>query len=202
MTYLKGGQGVGKSSLMKRVAAVCEAAGHAVEYYHCSSDPDSLDGIAIPALGYAMMDGTAPHVYDPVLPVARDELIALGDLLDVAPLRSKADAIARLTREIGALFRRAYGFLAAASAVRDAACQAELRAGAVAELCREQSERMPLRGGYGPVRELFAEAYTPRGYVSLLDTLPHERAVVLEAPFGRASTRYCARCAIERGSVG
>ena len=85
MFYIKGGPGVGKSTLMRRVAQAAAQAGQPVEYYHCSSDPDSLDGIALPGLGWAMMDGTSPHVYDPVTPGARDTLIPLGDCLDAEP---------------------------------------------------------------------------------------------------------------------
>jgi len=32
-----------------------------VEYHHCSSDGNSLDGVALPDQGIALLDGTAPH---------------------------------------------------------------------------------------------------------------------------------------------
>lgn len=70
MFYLKGGPGVGKSTLMRRVGEAAEKAGLEVEYFHCSSDPDSLDAVCLPQKGAALMDGTAPHVYDPVAPGA------------------------------------------------------------------------------------------------------------------------------------
>lgn len=61
-TYiLKGGPGTGKSSLMKRLGAFFEAAGRAVEYYHCASDPDSLDAVVIPDAKAAVVDGTSPQ---------------------------------------------------------------------------------------------------------------------------------------------
>ena len=188
MVYLKGGPGVGKSSLMKRVAAAYEAKGLAVEYFHCLSDPDSLDGIAIPEVGFGMMDGTAPHVYDPVLPVARDELINLADFLDAPALRAHVPEIAQHSAEISKLFRRAYGFLSAAAAVRDTACIAVANSKAQVELLHDLTDRLlPLRGGYGSSRELFAEAYTPKGYQTLLETLPHATAVSLELPFGASA---------------
>ena len=52
---------------MRRIGAAAEAKGHAVEYILCSGDPDSLDGVYIPALGVGYADGTAPHVLDPEL---------------------------------------------------------------------------------------------------------------------------------------
>ena len=90
MYFIKGGPGVGKSTLMRRVAQTAEEKGLDVLYYHCSSDPDSLDGICLPARGMGMMDGTAPHVYDPAVPGARDTLLSLGNHLDEAALMPSA----------------------------------------------------------------------------------------------------------------
>ena len=65
---LKGGPGCGKSTLMKQVGRAMEERGHSVEYIRCSGDPDSLDAVVIPALGAAVVDGTAPHVVEPHYP--------------------------------------------------------------------------------------------------------------------------------------
>ena len=47
-TYiLKGGPGVGKSTFMKKLAKLSEDKGYTCEYFYCSSDPSSLDGIII-----------------------------------------------------------------------------------------------------------------------------------------------------------
>ena len=43
---LKGGPGTGKSSLMKKVGDYFFNKGYTIEYHHCSSDNNSLDGIA------------------------------------------------------------------------------------------------------------------------------------------------------------
>ena len=75
---LKGGPGVGKSTLMRRLGE--EIAEHRdVEFLHCSSDNDSLDGIVVPSAGVMMVDGTAPHIVDPVLPGAVDGIVNLGE---------------------------------------------------------------------------------------------------------------------------
>ena len=125
MFYIKGGPGVGKSSLMKAVGKAAESAGLRVEYFYCSSDPESLDGVAIPEKGAALMDGTAPHVYDPVLPGARDTLVSLGDFLDEKALRSSQEELQETQRQISARFTRCYHYLAAAAQVRKAACAGE-----------------------------------------------------------------------------
>ncbi|MDF2547200.1 MAG: ATPase [Anaerosolibacter sp.] len=58
---IKGGPGVGKSSFMKKIAQEMIDKGYDVEFHQCSSDNGSVDGIVIPALKIAMIDGTAPH---------------------------------------------------------------------------------------------------------------------------------------------
>ena len=58
---LKGGPGCGKSTMMRRVAALAQEAGEPVEYILCSGDPDSLDAILLPGKKAALVDGTAPH---------------------------------------------------------------------------------------------------------------------------------------------
>ncbi|MCX8131897.1 MAG: ATPase [Clostridia bacterium] len=59
---IKGGPGVGKSSFMKKIAEEMLCRGYDVEFMHCSSDNNSLDGVVIPAIKVALLDGTAPHV--------------------------------------------------------------------------------------------------------------------------------------------
>ena len=46
---IKGGPGCGKSSFMKKIGKAAEDAELDVEYVICSGDPDSLDGVLIPA---------------------------------------------------------------------------------------------------------------------------------------------------------
>ena len=62
---LKGGPGCGKSSFMKRVAEAAALRGLAAEKVLCSGDPSSLDGVFLPELRLAYVDGTAPHAAVP-----------------------------------------------------------------------------------------------------------------------------------------
>ncbi|NCB05541.1 MAG: hypothetical protein EOM69_08470 [Clostridia bacterium] len=203
MFYIKGGPGVGKSSLMKQVGSALEAKGEKVEYFYCSSDPDSLDGVAAPALGVGMMDGTAPHVYDPVIPGGRDTLVSLGDYLDEKKLQQNRSELIRLTCEIGNLFRRAYAYLGAASRVLAATGESEQAPQAVARLCGELTERyLPLRGGRGKKRELYISAYTPKGFMSFISDLPREKCVSLTTEFGQngdAPLRALMESSLSRG---
>ncbi|MBM7614810.1 ATPase [Alkaliphilus hydrothermalis] len=59
---LKGGPGLGKSHLMKKIGQEMVDRGHDIELHHCSADPDSVDAVVIPDIKVAIIDGTAPHV--------------------------------------------------------------------------------------------------------------------------------------------
>ena len=75
---LKGGPGCGKSTLMRRVAALAQEAGEPVEYILCSGDPDSLDAILLPGKKAALVVGTAPHVIAPLGHSAKKVRICKG----------------------------------------------------------------------------------------------------------------------------
>ena len=79
---LKGGPGTGKSRFMEEIASAAESRGHKVSRILCSSDPSSLDGVHIEDLGIGLVDGTAPHVVEPTLPGAREQLLDPGAFWD------------------------------------------------------------------------------------------------------------------------
>jgi len=111
---IKGGPGTGKSSLMKRVARRAEEKGAECEYYFCSSDPSSLDGVLI--FGerrgtVGILDGTAPHVSEPKFPGAHEQIINLGECWDVDLLRKQKNEIVALSERKSAEYRNAYTYL-------------------------------------------------------------------------------------------
>ena len=72
---LKGGAGCGKSSCMRRIADAAAERGFATERVLCSGDPGSLDGVFLPALRLAYVDGTAPHA---AVPFFREQDLGLS----------------------------------------------------------------------------------------------------------------------------
>ena len=78
-TYiLKGGPGTGKSTIMKRFGKSYEDKGYDVEYFYCSSDPESLDGVFIPKKNISIVDGTAPHITEATVPGIKEKIINVG----------------------------------------------------------------------------------------------------------------------------
>ena len=109
---IKGGPGTGKSSLMKKIADAACGDGE-IEYYYCSSDPNSLDGIFIHGNegSVAVIDGTFPHVWEPSCAGAVEEIINLGQFWDSKALRAQKNEIFSLNNKKSAAFKRAYAYL-------------------------------------------------------------------------------------------
>jgi Cdc6-like AAA superfamily ATPase len=116
---LKGGPGTGKSSLMKAIGSHWSAEGWDVEYLHCSSDNESIDGLIIPALNAGIVDGTAPHVIEPNIPGVVEEYINLGSAWDSNILRNHKEEITALTAKISTAFQTAYSTFAEALKIHD-----------------------------------------------------------------------------------
>lgn len=192
---LKGGPGVGKSTFMRKMGALLEDHSQAVEYLHCSSDPDSLDGIVCRELGFAMVDGTRPHIVDPKLPGAADSILNLGVFLDEGALAEKKEEISSLTGAISTCFTRAYRYLASALPLRDDSVAILRLLTDEKALMKEFSPWLETITSYrsptkpGQSRSIFASAITPEGCVHYLETLAVPRIWRIAGVWGSDSHR-------------
>lgn len=177
---IKGGPGVGKSTFMKHIGEKMLTNGYDVEYHCCSSDNGSIDGVVIPAINVALIDGTAPHIVDPKNPGAVDEIIHLGDYWHEEEMRKHKTAILQINREVGRCFRRAYGYLAQAKLLNEEiesyyldSCALNLVE--INQASRELISEIVPNGIYtGQVpreRHLFGSGITPKGPCHYLDTI-------------------------------
>ncbi|WP_026678868.1 PRK06851 family protein [Fictibacillus gelatini] len=116
---LKGGPGTGKSTLMKHIGGEWSGKGFAIEYVHCSSDNESIDGVIIPALKVGIVDGTAPHVIEPKAPGAVEEYVNLGEAWDSEKLMKHKDKIHKCCGEISKSYENAYARFAEALSIHD-----------------------------------------------------------------------------------
>ena len=115
---LKGGPGTGKSTLMKRIGTIFSSS-YDVDFIHCSSDVESLDGVVIRELKVAVVDGTAPHVIEPKAPGAIEEYVHLGTAWNIPMLTEGKEAIVELQANIKECYRLAYEAFAKALTVHD-----------------------------------------------------------------------------------
>lgn len=207
---LKGGPGVGKSSFMKKIGETMLNLGYDAEYMHCSSDNNSLDGVVLPAIGVALIDGTAPHVCDPVYPGVTDEIIHLGDYWNEEGMKKGRDNVIKLSREIGSLFSRAYGYLGAAGRIREnslAIYAASLDGAKVSKTAKQYTdmlfEGVPVAEKPGRQRCLFASAITPNGLKNFIDEIVAVDNVYMLTGFPGAGTETVLEkvkaAALERG---
>ncbi len=116
-TYiLKGGPGTGKSSFMKYIGEYFNKLGYNIEFFYCSSDSDSLDGIRIVEKNIAIVDGTAPHVTEATIPGVKEKILNLGDFINPKIKKHKNTIKLLLDKKINC-FKIAYSYLSALKAV-------------------------------------------------------------------------------------
>ncbi|MCL2636744.1 MAG: ATPase [Oscillospiraceae bacterium] len=183
--YIKGGSGTGKSTLMKKTAGIFEKRGFTAEYFHCSNDANSIDGINILGAGIAVVDGTSPHPADPQLPAACDEIFNASEFLDKAYIKENKNSLIELLAEKKALYKRAYGYLSSANQIyrlNEAVYENALNFAAlnvrILEILRIFGEAKAGQGASD--RKLFATAITPRGVKSLVNSaLKAEKTYIL-----------------------
>lgn len=170
---VKGGPGCGKATLIRRLAGDL---GGADEWIRCASDPDSLDGVLVG--GAAILDGTAPHVQEPSLPGCS------GDYLPLPPCLPGVDAhreaLWALQAGAKAEYAGATRLLEAALRVRQERreiCRSLLPGEGIEKRAAGLLRQLPRCGG-GQVRRRFLEGVTPRGYLTLTQTLSRFPTVI------------------------
>lgn len=173
---IKGGPGTGKSHLMKRVAKNFLEKGYLVEFHHCSSDNNSLDGVVIPDLKIALLDGTAPHMIDPIYPGTVDEILNLGIALDNDSLSLSKKELIDIYKEISDNFKKAYRFLASAKPIHEDWSLYNFKAlnySKIITITESLKEEVfsKQKSGFGTERHLFGTAFTPNGIISFNEDL-------------------------------
>ncbi|AFS78863.1 hypothetical protein Curi_c18570 [Gottschalkia acidurici 9a] len=178
---LKGGPGTGKSTIMRRFADRAKALNYDLEFHHCASDPSSVDVVVIPELKVAILDGTAPHVTDPKVPGAVDEIINLGQYWNEDSLVKNKEKIRVLIESNSKYYIRTYKYLKAARAIYEdivwknqEALDVGKRNIEVENLVIEIFEGIEHSEFLGQERHLFGSAYTPDGWVEYTDSLIEE----------------------------
>ncbi|NMB34742.1 MAG: hypothetical protein GX989_00470 [Firmicutes bacterium] len=200
---LKGGPGCGKSTFMRKIGATLQENGYDLEYHHCASDSQSLDGLLVPALGVALIDGTSPHVFDAPSPGVIGETIDLGRFVDRPALRENKERIFELQSEVGRLFKQAHRMLAITGVFRESlencySMEDVLDRGARDRFTLELLEEIlggKMKEKEGTVRRLFASAITPQGWVHHLDTLlePQTKVYLFEGASSTEKSRIIER---------
>lgn len=172
---LKGGPGTGKSTLMKKVANSMKNSNLNIELFWCSSDPLSLDGLIIEneRNRIAILDGTAPHERDAIIPGAIDVIVNLGDSLNINELKERRKEILSLNDLKRGAYRTAYQKLSKSSIIYSN-IKAELLNSVDLSLidakCNELIKTVIPRSGLSDVR-LFS-SFSKNGYSRVSSFIP------------------------------
>ena len=201
---IKGGPGIGKSTLIKRIGTALLDMGYDVEYACCSQDAASYDGVIVPKLGLALFDGTPPHILEPRFPGVVEHIINLGDFLNKKRLRLSKQEIVETQKEVSILFERAYRYLREARIIHDdwEACYFQaLNLGYLNRMAEELSHEMfhgtVTSPNPGKPTHLFASAITSSGPIHHLETVigPVSRRYILKGEPGTGKSTIVKRMA-------
>ncbi len=178
LILLKGGPGTGKSSFMKTIGQKFLDLQYNIEFHHCSSDPASVDAMVVPELKVGIIDGTAPHIVDPIYPGAVDEILYLGNHWDGKKLQQQKEKIISLKKQTNLCFQKAYGYLRAAGMIYDNWIMNQkqyMDKGKYNEKVQSLLEtllgNLPISPTLGEERHLFGSAITPEGFTNFLPSI-------------------------------
>ena len=93
---LKGGPGTGKSTLLKKTAAVLKEKGRSTELIYCSADTESLDAVITADGKIAVLDATLPHAVEPKYPGAYETTVSLCDCWNEKMIREQGEKAVEL----------------------------------------------------------------------------------------------------------
>lgn len=116
---LTGGPGTGKSSLMRDIGVEWVKKGYDVEFLHCPSDNESIDGMIIPALKVSIIDGTVPWGIELRAPGIIEKYVHMNTAWDEAQLTTQKDEILHYTMRMKESLQKAYATFAEALAIHD-----------------------------------------------------------------------------------
>lgn len=197
---LKGGPGTGKSTFMTKVGERLRAEyDEDIDFLHCSADEDSLDGIIVKSKKIAFIDGTAPHVTDPITPGAVDRIINFGEYWNEDRIAGDKDEIISYNEECSKWYRIGYNYLAGAKCIynnleklyNEAIEMSEIYKLAADIIAKEyMSHDISIRPG--KLKKFFATAITSKGTVGYVKSLLKSinRVYMVNVPVGYSNMSF------------
>jgi len=175
---IKGGPGVGKSTMIRKITKELVERGLDIELLHCTADSNSLDGLIVKDFNIAVIDGTAPHMIDPKCPGCVDEIINFGEYWNESGLREQKDRIFYLQAKVKHLYTRVYNYLKASKNIFNniektyaSFANRQLIEAKAEEIIEDVFAGVKRRDKISHQRRMFASGITPEGSINFLDEL-------------------------------
>lgn len=185
---IKGGPGTGKSSFMRKIAAIGENYGHSPVLCPCSSDPDSLDAVIFEDKKIIIFDGTPPHTVEPKNFGICETIINLGEFLDsnkLMPQRHEilaANALNKRYHKICSSYLKAAGELIFEEINRQKAHINSIKLDSYAnKLCKKL---MPCKANETCETTRLITGITPKGIVTFNDSIKAENMIIIKDEIG------------------
>jgi len=116
---LKGAPGTGKSTFIRLVGEMMSEQGLEVEFWISALDSITPDGVYVPQLNLAVINGSLPISIEPRYPGVREQLINLGEYLDSEAIEMQGDRIVSLVDQMELCVEQVYNLIKEASRVKE-----------------------------------------------------------------------------------
>lgn len=196
---LKGGPGTGKSTFLTKVGERLTEAGENVDFLHCSADENSLDGIVVTDKKLAFIDGTSPHIIDPITPGAVDSIINFGDFWNEKKIADQKEDIISCNEESSRWYKIAYNYMASAkciydnlSNIIDEGIEISEIYKLAADIIAREYKKYDISIKAGGIKRFFATGITPNGTVSYVKSLlqPMKKIYLINVPEGYSNISF------------
>lgn len=182
---LKGSAGSGKSTLMRKAGNYFFDKGYNIEFFYCSSDTSSLDGMRVAELNISIVDGTSPHAREVKMPLIDGEIVNLCEFADGQEIRKSKKTILQEAGKKQACFDAAYPLIAAAKEINSGIKQPLACGGNCAKNILQKLNLQKRRPAVEYNRKLFGSALTQKGIENIIEEKDY---TVIEVPLPCAKT--------------
>lgn len=195
---LKGGPGTGKATFIRLLGEELADKGYEIEFWISSVDSMNPEGVFIPQLQAAIINGSGIQAIDPEYPGATGYFINLGEYTEVLPTYQEKQQVMELIDQFARHHQQAITHLQEAARVKENVSQANIRnmdqerlQGMAKKLLDDMIPDQPGEQHY------FASAVTPEGIINYLDESSSRcsRRYILKGPAGWGASGLIAQLA-------
>ncbi|QGU00378.1 hypothetical protein SYNTR_1784 [Candidatus Syntrophocurvum alkaliphilum] len=169
---LKGPAGSGKSTFIRLLGESLAEQGYEIEFWISAVDPLSPDGVYIPQLEVAVINGSLPVPIDPKYPGAKEEMIYLGDYWDRDAIKHNKKAITELVDSMINLNNEAAVLMKKAGEIKEEIKRAtsnSLNLEKIEVLLKQLNDK--IFSNRSKEKHYFASAVTAEGVVNYVDEI-------------------------------